>query len=783
MAVAFSWTGYVDTDLAFSEFFNGDHTITFRYMPQYPKGYEGPCVAENGTGTFALGQGTYFRAPKESSLESLPQMYFAVADHWTAIKAANLEPNRWYRLTVVSKIAEEARYFDLYLNAKWMGLVVIAHNAPGMPSGTLRFGKRTTGKTINQRSAQFYGLLADVAIFTRALTKEEIATLAASTKGFTGSEAGLLAAYPLSAGATHPKLTRSVALHGLTKMINTSANGDNSADAALIPLQTLQQPMDLPFQPGEEWVTGQAWDGEGSHNGLAAFCWDLTRRQGGTDGVSVYAAAPGKVEVVRESAPSGEDEYANHVDIKQAENEYASYIHLKQNSVPVAEDAWVTQGREIGKSGDTGTPVNNFHLHFAVSDKPDRTDGFVTIPVAFSDYEVDTGSATWTSVARGAPKSGDIIRIPFTPAFNALSISPDCAVSRSGNSIDLVATDWKGRIWISHWTPNRYVKNWDRWRPVLSDLGATRPVGVVSRSPSRLDIVSTHAIGTIQTGGWNEQHNYGLWGGWWQIKDLVAKAKAPVSIVARDPEKLDVFCVRSDGAVMTAAWEHDVADGAWRGWWQIADGVTSPGGSITAVSRAPNKLDVFMVGQDGGVYTAAWEYNVARSAWRGWWRIKDLESLPGSYVAAVSRHPDKLDVFAVRTDGAILTAAWEQGVANSAWRGWWSVANGHTTPGVPVTAVSRHPDRLDVFVIRNDGGVYTAAWGQDVQNGAWRGWWRVKDLVAYPTSAVAAVSRDPNKLDIFAVRNDGQILTAAWDRYVAEGAWQGWWRIGRLSTT
>ena len=32
MAVAFSWTGYVDTDLAFSEFFNGDHTITLRYM-------------------------------------------------------------------------------------------------------------------------------------------------------------------------------------------------------------------------------------------------------------------------------------------------------------------------------------------------------------------------------------------------------------------------------------------------------------------------------------------------------------------------------------------------------------------------------------------------------------------------------------------------------------------------------------------------------------------------------------------------------------------------------
>jgi len=94
-----------------------------------------------------------------------------------------------------------------------------------------------------------------------------------------------------------------------------------------------------------------------------------------------------------------------------------------------------------------------------------------------------------------------------------------------------------------------------------------------------------------------------------------------------------------------------------------------------------------------------------------------------------------------------------------------------------VTAVSRHPDKLDVFVIRNDGGVYTAAWAQGVQNSAWQGWWRIKDLVAYPTSAVAAVSRDPDKLDIFAARND-QIFTAAWDRNQADGAWQGWWRVG-----
>lgn len=35
-----------------------------------------------------------------------------------------------------------------------------------------------------------------------------------------------------------------------------------------------------------------------------------------------------------------------------------------------------------------------------------------------------------------------------------------------------------------------------------------------------------------------------------------------------------------------------------------------PGGNVTAMSRAPNKLDAFHVGNDGGVYTAAWESGV-----------------------------------------------------------------------------------------------------------------------------------------------------------------------------
>jgi len=39
--------------------------------------------------------------------------------------------------------------------------------------------------------------------------------------------------------------------------------------------------------------------------------------------------------------------------------------------------------------------------------------------------------------------------------------------------------------------------------------------------------------------------------------------------VSRDPGKLDIFIVSTDGRIYTAAWDRNVASGDWRGWWVI----------------------------------------------------------------------------------------------------------------------------------------------------------------------------------------------------------------------
>jgi hypothetical protein len=247
----------------------------------------------------------------------------------------------------------------------------------------------------------------------------------------------------------------------------------------------------------------------------------------------------------------------------------------------------------------------------------------------------------------------------------------------------------------------------------------------------------------------------------------------------RNSSSLDVFSIGRDGRIMAAAWEQQVLEGQWRGWWHIRGGKTSKNAKVASVSRDPNKLDVFVVGNNGRIYTAAWDKKVNESEWRGWWSIGELVAPPGSAISAVSRDPNKLDVFVVGNNGRIYTAAWDQNVSQGKWRGWWNIQEGKDCPpGAPVSAVSRDPNKLDVFVVGNNGRIYTAAWDQNVSQGKWRGWWNIQEGKDCPPGApVSAVSRDPNKLDVFVVGNNGIVYTAAWDQNVSQGKWRGWWKI------
>jgi hypothetical protein len=296
---------------------------------------------------------------------------------------------------------------------------------------------------------------------------------------------------------------------------------------------------------------------------------------------------------------------------------------------------------------------------------------------------------------------------------------------------------------------------WRGWWTVANGVAtADTSVFAASRSRDHLDITVAGTDRGIYTAAWQPAFTDG-WRGWWRIQGGVAAPDSSITLVSRSTNKLDAFCVGSDRGIYTAAWEPAFTDG-WRGWWRVQGGVAAPNTRVTAVSRRKDHLDIFCVGTDQRIYTAAWK--PGDTSWRGWWPVAGGVAAPGTSVFGVSRGLDKLDIFCIGTDMQVYTAAWQAGDTN--WRGRWPVGHFKAAPNSSVFAVSRSADRLDIFAVGQDGGIYSAAWSPGMQK--WRGWWRILDGVAAPGTMVTAAVRAPDFLDIFCVGSDRRVYTAAW---------------------
>jgi hypothetical protein len=105
---------------------------------------------------------------------------------------------------------------------------------------------------------------------------------------------------------------------------------------------------------------------------------------------------------------------------------------------------------------------------------------------------------------------------------------------------------------------------------------------------------------------------------------------------------------------MTAAWESDGRP--WRGFWQIVSGLAfSPGARLSVAVRSPDFLDVFVIGVEHQIWTAAWQPSF--SDWfHGWSNIGNFTvlvpprknykfSLPKVHICEIrSRYNDTLYV-------------------------------------------------------------------------------------------------------------------------------------------
>ena len=96
-----------------------------------------------------------------------------------------------------------------------------------------------------------------------------------------------------------------------------------------------------------------------------------------------------------------------------------------------------------------------------------------------------------------------------------------------------------------------------------------------------------------------------------------------------------------------------------------------------------------------------------------------------------------------------------------------------------IAAIIRNLDQRDLFAVNNDGRVCTA-WSWDA-DGKWQGWLPIglQDDLFPPQTLVTAVSSMPEQIDLFAVDAEGHVKTTC--RSHNDGLWQEWATIKDLN--
>jgi hypothetical protein len=458
-ALYLGWGSYVDTQLDFSSFFNADHTVMAWFMPQYPHASSGPIFAVNGAGKYQIGQDDYRLGDggprKDADGKAIGDKGRPVFSIQVGYKKAiylldEFIAGQWQHIAVVRRASK----FELYLNgmrrtpvknidkvtntSDWDDEITVDGSFAWQPSGTLRFGRVSPGRSDNR---QAYGLLDDVAVFNKALKWFDINKIIME-KRLTGAEDGLLAGWcfdrPTARGAQLLRKLDSywndVPRASIYKVEATTGR-ISSQDRGLFDnpfmIGQVSKELRLPFNSDEVWYVIQGYDDPGSsHNGYAAFCYDFKKQQSkagkleypeGTSLAPVYAAAPAKVNTYSKFCAGQQ------VSFKLGEYEHMSYLHLAKDtlsakftggsckltgkdcngqvtdeecSIPAAQAQTVQQDELIAKV-DPGA----YHLHFATGNGVAGT-----IPAAFTDYYVSTDGNTWTKVLRGHPKAGQFIK-------------------------------------------------------------------------------------------------------------------------------------------------------------------------------------------------------------------------------------------------------------------------------------------------------------------------------------------------------------------------------------
>lgn len=256
---------------------------------------------------------------------------------------------------------------------------------------------------------------------------------------------------------------------------------------------------------------------------------------------------------------------------------------------------------------------------------------------------------------------------------------------------------------------------------------------MTARAVNRLDLFVVGTDSALYVQGWNGS----AWSGYGYLGGVAVFE--PVA-VAWGPNRLDAFVIGTDSGLYHKWW-------AGQGWLPSATGFENLGGKWfdkpSSVSWGPDRLDVFLVGQDRGLYQKFWN----GASWNSGFVNLGGKSLASPSV--VSWAANRIDIFTLGTNSAIYHKYWD----GSNWGPSGAAGPYEYLGGTCVSrpkAVSWGPNRIDIFCVGLDSGLYHkwwdgSNWGPNGASGYW------ENLGGIIRGEVEAVSWGSQRLDIFVI--------------------------------
>jgi hypothetical protein len=337
------------------------------------------------------------------------------------------------------------------------------------------------------------------------------------------------------------------------------------------------------------------------------------------------------------------------------------------------------------------------------------------------------------------------------------------AVSRAPGNLDLFVIGFDNKVWTTFWTDH---SGWHPdWFPLPGQAvfdHQLQEIVAVSRASGNLDLFVIGFDNKVWTTFWTQQTNWHA--DWFPLpgQAVFDHQLQRVAAVSRAPDNLDLFVIGFDNKVWTTFWTQQTN---WNPDWFPLPGQAvfdREHQRIAAVSRATGNLDLFVIGFDNKVWTTFW---TQQTNWHADWF-----PLPGQAVfdhqlqeiAAISRAPGNLDLFVIGFDNKVWTTFWNDQVN---WNPDWFPLPGHAVfdrEHQCISGVSRAHGNLDLFVIGFDNKIWTTFWNDQVN---WNpDWFPLPGQAVFDQQLqrVAAVSRTSNNLDLFVLGFDNHGWSTFW---------------------